>query len=87
MTNVTFKYRCGDKVKDRVTGFTGIIEVRMECLNGCLRYRVVSPADKKTGTIQCYDMDEGQLQLMTGGLNKNPVKKSKTGAPMVKVER
>lgn len=60
----TFKYGLGDQVKDRVTGFTGIITCRIEWLNGCLRYGV-QPQELKDGKrIDDAAFDEGDLVLI-----------------------
>jgi hypothetical protein len=39
----------GDKVRDRVTGHTGIATQRVECLNGCIQF-TVRPRIKEDGT-------------------------------------
>lgn len=60
--NVKFAFEHGDKVRDIVTGMEGIITVRAEHMNGCLRYTVEPKAEgnKLTG----YWVDEGQLVLV-----------------------
>ena len=59
-----FKFEVGQKVKDRITGFQGIIIARTEWLNGCLRY--VVQAQKRTAEGKTVDdtIDEQQLILM-----------------------
>jgi hypothetical protein len=37
-----FKHQLGDKVKDRVTGFVGIVVTQSKFINGCIRYGVQS---------------------------------------------
>lgn len=34
------KIKLGDKVKDKITGYTGIVTARMEFINGCTQYTV-----------------------------------------------
>ena len=85
MTNaVYFKYELGSELKDRVTGFKGICDQRVEMLNGCLRYSITGTVNK-TGEYQGYWVDEEQLEFMNDGLNKTkPVKKTKTGGAVTK---
>ena len=47
----------GDRVKDRVTGFTGIVVCRAQWLNGCDRLGVQPEKliDGKPGEIQHFD--------------------------------
>jgi len=33
-----FKYNLGEKFKDKLTGFVGIIQARTEYLTGCIKY-------------------------------------------------
>jgi hypothetical protein len=40
--------KLGDKVKDRVTGLTGIVIARTDWLNGCIRM-TVQPQELKDG--------------------------------------
>lgn len=49
--------RLGSKVRDKVTGITGIATAETRFLTGCLRYSVQPPADKdgKRPTIEGFD--------------------------------
>lgn len=82
-----FKFNNGDKVRDNITGFTGIITARLDYMFGCVRYQV-SP-NKLTsdgGMIDFHYFDEPQLELIelfvipdverkqTGGERENPPK-------------
>lgn len=73
-----FKFKLGQKVKDKVTGYQGIITGRTEWLNGCIRY-CIQAKKKKDGTIpETEHVDEAQVRLVDQGLN---TKKKKTGGP------
>lgn len=54
----------GDRVRDRITGFTGIAVARAEYLYGCNRFSVLPEklADKKIQESQWFD--EPQLDLV-----------------------
>ena len=48
----------GDRVKDKITGFTGIAVSRTEYINGCVQY-TVAPKVKKGNEIQeAMDVDQ-----------------------------
>lgn len=54
----------GDKVKDRVTGFTGIAVARTEWLNGCARVTIQPPLDKDKKMVENQTFDEPQLEIL-----------------------
>lgn len=73
--------KLGSKVRDRVTGITGIAVARIEYLNGCIQYCLV-PAAKKGDTARpdgVY-LDMGQLEVIGDGLN---IPKRRTGGPQI----
>lgn len=76
---VDFKYENGIKVKDLVSGFTGIIDCSALWLNGCRRYSI-QPTMKKGSTEKPESiwMDEETLVKISNGVNKK-IKPSKTG--------
>jgi len=81
--SVEFKYELGVKAKDRVSGIEGILDMRAEYLNGCIRYSI-QPKILKSKPAEIpgsYWVDENQIELISKGLNKKPVKKSATGGP------
>jgi hypothetical protein len=81
---VEFQYPLGSRVRDRLTNLVGIVDCRMECLNGCLRYSVQPQLEDPTDTKipNSWWIDEAQLELVDLGLNHKPVNKNKTGGPM-----
>lgn len=38
-----FKHELGNKAKDKITGFSGILTARIEFLTGCNRYCIQPP--------------------------------------------
>jgi hypothetical protein len=76
-----WKFELGDRVKDRVSGFTGIVVSRTEYLNGCKQYGV-NPPIHEGKMVEGYNIDGQQLELVDGGLNETkPVEKRETGGP------
>ena len=70
----------GDKVKDTVTGYTGIAIARTQWLQGCDRILVQAPALKDSKIPDDRAFDEPQLAI----LKKNAIKvkkAKKTGGP------
>lgn len=60
-----FKFRLGDQVRDRVTGFEGVVTSRTDYLNGCVRYGVSPRKLKDDGSfIEAVWIDEPQLTFI-----------------------
>jgi hypothetical protein len=76
----------GDKVKDRVTGFTGIVISRTEWLNGCIRIGI-QPQELKDGkSIEAEWYDAQQVEILESGAivltpQTNPEPAAKKGGP------
>lgn len=51
----------GDRAKDMVSGWTGIVTARHEYLNGCVRYTIES--SDKDGKPEAFAFDEQQIQV------------------------
>lgn len=64
--STNWKFKLGEKVKDRVTGFKGTITSRIEYLNGCLQYCVEPKVGKEGKKMDYQYVDEGQLELIEG---------------------
>ena len=57
----------GQKAKDKVTGFEGIIIGRCQYLTGCDQYGLVPPArDGKIESAQWFD--EGRIEIVGAGV-------------------
>lgn len=66
----TFRYELGDKVKDRITGMTGIVISRSEHLFGCERYWI-EPQELKDGKpVDGRWFDQDSLELVEAGVIK-----------------
>lgn len=78
-----FKYELGARVKDIVTGFTGVVVARSEFLNGCIRY-AIQPAKLSEGKpIESEHFDEAQLAPAPGKpvkVTRQPIHQ-RTGGP------
>jgi hypothetical protein len=73
-------FNLGDRVKDIVTGFQGIIMARTSWLYGCDRYTVVPEKLDKDGKVQDgSSFDEPQLKLIKAGVVQGD--KPKVGEP------
>jgi hypothetical protein len=59
------KANLGDKVKDRVTGFTGIVTSISHYLNGCIRCGVQPEVLEKDGKYpEALNIDIEQLEVL-----------------------
>lgn len=78
---VKFKFKNGVEVKDKVSGFTGIIDCSSYWLNGCKRYSV-QPKVKKGEAVKPDSlwMDEEQLEFVSDGVAKD-ITPTETGGP------
>lgn len=77
------KFPLGALVKDRITGFTGIVMANVFWLNGCVRCSV-QPQELKDGKpIDMEAFDEQQLDLVKA---KTEPEKPKRGGPMPRVK-
>lgn len=73
-----FKIELGTKVKDKITGLTGIVVCKAEWLYGCIRY-VVQPQELKDGKpVDNCSFDEDQLKVIEP---ERPAKSSLRGGP------
>ena len=68
----------GSKVKDSITGFTGIATARHEYMNGCIRYAIQADKLKDGKPIDPEVFDVQQLVVLK---SKKPARKKKPGGP------
>lgn len=69
----------GDRVKDSVSGFTGIVIARTSYINGCVRILVQPPVDKDGKLPATEAFDEPQLYVTeVGAVDVGP---EDTGGP------
>jgi hypothetical protein len=59
------KIKLGDKVRDRISGFQGIVTCKLQYKTGCNRFQV-SPdrIDKDGGIIEAEVFDEIELEVI-----------------------
>ena len=86
-----FKFNRGDEVRDKITGFQGIITSRTDYINGCNRYGVQPKADK-CKMVDAYNIDEQSLELVAELVHsaykgKELVGAGRPGGPPTKVPR
>ena len=61
--------KLGSKVTDKITGVSGIVDARIEYLNGCVQYNVRQRVNKKDGAVpKDVWVDEQQLQVVGKGV-------------------
>ncbi|MBC8053766.1 MAG: hypothetical protein H7Y13_11945 [Sphingobacteriaceae bacterium] len=74
------RFKLGEKAKDKVTGFEGIIIGRAEYLTGCDQYGLTPPA--KDGKVEKNEwFDEGRIEIIGEGFPASAVMGSKKGGP------
>ena len=77
---VKFEHELGIKVKDKISGFSGILTARVEFLTGCNRY-CVQPKTLQDGVpIEGIYFDEEQLKYIGKGIKPSEVTGKKKGA-------
>jgi len=74
-------FELGTKVKDLVTGVTGICVVRSEHLNGCVQYGIRQNVSKDGKVPETYWADSQQLTKVDQGIAAK-IKKTFTGGPI-----
>ncbi len=65
---MTYEIRMGQKVKDIVTGFEGIVVARVEFINGCVQYAVRPKVDDKGNMVESEYIDVDRLKLVNSGV-------------------
>lgn len=72
----------GDRVKDRITGFSGIAVARVEWLYGCERFAVQPETLAKDGKYQDNQyFDAPQLAVVAKQVVENPARRIARGSP------
>ena len=70
----------GDKVKDKITGFEGIVISKVIHINGCVRYEVKPQVLKDGKTIESEWIDEKQITVKSK-VKERKVEEDKPGGP------
>lgn len=71
----------GKEVRDRVTGFTGIVTSKLEYLTGCIQYCVVPKVSADNKYPEGTYIDYQRLEVVGPGMTDQ--KTSDTGGDMV----
>lgn len=70
----------GKMARDKITDFEGIIVGKANYLFGCAQYGLTPKCkDGKSGETEWYD--EGRIEIIGEGINKNEVMVEKNGGP------
>jgi len=83
-TAIQVPIELGDKVRDVVTGFEGIVDCRLEWLNGCIRFQVQPQVLADGKPIEAHVFDQAQLVLLVPAKVQVPVKRTGGNRPMPK---
>lgn len=63
------KFKLGSKIRDMVSGLTGITTSRIEYLNGCIQYSIRMPLKETAVNLpESYWFDEAQLEFIDNGI-------------------
>jgi hypothetical protein len=62
------KFGLGVKLRDKVTGFTGIATAYIEYINGCKQYALAPPVDKDGKIQDSIYFDEQRLDFVDHGV-------------------
>lgn len=81
-----FKFNLGDFVKDKITGYSGVVAARCDYLTGCRRYSLQSKELHEGKPREWHDFDENQLDKIK--VKKEKIETDKTkGGPQPKIQR
>ncbi len=80
----------GDRVKDLVTGFEGIVTSYSTCLTGCDRIYLAPPVDKDGKNRDGYWTDAHAVKLIKAGAvvidDAKAMPKGRTGGPPSRIK-
>ena len=68
--------KLGQKVQDKVTGFTGVATARIEYINGCVQYCVKPKVGADGKMVEGEYLDQQQLEVLSDEVK---IKSSETG--------
>lgn len=79
------RIKLGDRVKDKISGFKGIVVCRSEWLNGCVRITIQPEACKSGNPLDAQTYDEHQIER----LQETAIAPARvaTGGPSIKPTR
>lgn len=72
----------GQRVRDTVSGFEGVVVCRAEWLNGCIRFSVQARVDKDGKLPELQWIDEPQCEALEDPPATNPIRQpQRMGGP------
>ena len=72
--------KLGQKAKDKITGFTGILTGKAEYLTGCTQYSIQPDVKESGDFIEARWFDEGRLEIIGSGINQKDILGEENGA-------
>jgi len=75
-----FKFELGVKVKDVITGFTGVVTARCEHITSCNTYAVNPQEVSESKPVEPAWFDENRMELIGDGITLPELNNSKPGA-------
>lgn len=72
--------KLGDKVRCKITGFTGIAVAKTEFINGCVQWNVLPKGDKNNKMPEDISIDKQSLEVIP--IKKKKIKRASNGGPM-----
>ena len=81
MVTKNFKFENGDEVKEKITGFQGIITGTCFYITGCNQYLVTAQSDGKEAVNLWYD--EGRLEFIKKAFKDEDVRAENNGCDTV----
>ena len=79
---VDFKFNLGDEVKERITGYSGIVMARTQWLYNCNVYGIKSRELKDGKPLELQHFDEPSIELVA---TSTATPKRDTGGPAMAV--
>lgn len=73
----------GDEVKDKVTGFKGVVTSKTFFLNGCIQVGISAPLTKDGKMGESWNIDESQIEVTV--TKKVKVKEKSVGGPSTRL--
>lgn len=70
----------GKLVRDKVTGFEGVVIGRCDYLYGCSQYGIVPKVDKDGKTGEVHWFDAGRIEVVGAGVSVESVQADEPGA-------
>lgn len=80
--------KLGQKAKDKITFFTGILTARHQYITGCDQYTLSPSGVDDTGNLkEAYSFDEGRIEIIGPGITEASVKSKNPGGPQLQSKR